>query len=173
MKDTLQLISQGLTFFLVWIAIPSIMLGISLLARSIMSRIPEGENKVSARAGWWAGLVLFAIYFFYEMPSFHVLEISVQASLRLDILGVLLGSIGGFFLLWVLKCVVSTRVVGFVILFLCFSGFAALYTYFFLSIFNNVLASSVLGIAFGSLIHVVAMPDSVKTILPIKKERKE
>ena len=173
MKEVLVGVGDVLTFILLWLIIPSIMAGLVLMGRSIVKRAVEGENKVTARAGWWAGLVLFVIYFIYKMPSFQVPEIIIDRTLELNLRGVILGTLVGFVLLWILKICISTRVVGFIILFLVFSGTSFLYSYFFIRTFNDILLSSTLGIAFGVLLHIIVMPKSIQDIFASQKSKKE
>ena len=173
MKEVLMGVGDVLTFILLWLIIPSIMAGLVLMGRSIVKRAVEGENKVTARAGWWAGLVLFVIYFIYKMPSFQVPEIIIDRTLELNLRGVIFGTLVGFVLLWILKIFISTRVVGFIILFLVFSGTSFLYSYFFIRTFNDILLSSTLGIAFGVLLHIIVMPKSIQDIFTGQKSKKE
>jgi len=173
MKEVLMGVGDVLTFILLWLIIPSIMAGLVLMGRSIVKRAVEGENKVTARAGWWAGLVLFVIYFIYKMPSFQVPEIIIDRTLELNLRGVILGTLVGFVFLWILKICISTRVVGFIILFLVFSGTSFLYSYFFIRTFNDFLLSSTLGIAFGVLLHIIVMPKSIQDIFADQKSKKE
>jgi len=173
MKEVLIFVGDVLTFILLWLIVPSIMAGLVLMGRSIVKRTVEGENKVTARAGWWAGLVLFVIYLIYKMPSFQVPEIIINRTLELNLRGVIFGTLVGFVLLWILKICISTRVVGFIILFLVFSGTSFLYSYFFIRTFNDILLSSTLGIAFGVLLHIIVMPKSIQDIFAGQKSKKE
>ena len=49
------------TFAAYWVVVPIILVGLFFLGRSIMLNVPMGENRTSARSGFWAGLVLFVI----------------------------------------------------------------------------------------------------------------
>jgi len=173
MKEFLILIVNVLTFIVLWGVVPVIMAGLALMGRTIANRVAEGENKVSARAGLWAGLVLFVIYFVYKMPSFRVPEVLIDKTLELNLWGTILGMLIGFGLLWGLKKLIFTRVVGFIILLLVFSGTSFLYSYFFIRTFNDFLLSSTLGIAFGALLHIIVMPRSIQDIFVIEKSTKE
>lgn len=173
MNDILTFVGDVPTFIVLWLVVPSIMVGLIVVGRSIVKRAVEGENKVTARAGWWAGLVLFVIYFIYKLPSFQIPEIIIDRTLELNLRGVILGTLVGFVLLWILKICISSRVVGFIILFLVFSGTSLLYSYFFIRTFNDILLSSTLGIAFGVLLHIIVMPKSIQDIFTEQKSNKE
>lgn len=173
MKEFLTFIIDALTFIVLWVVVPVIMAGLAFMGKRIANRIAEGENKVSARAGLWAGLVLFVIYFIYKMPSFRVPEVLKDKTLELNLWGVILGMLIGFGLLWGLKRVIFTRVVGFIILLLVFSGTSFLYSYFFIRTFNDFLLSSTLGIAFGALLHIIVVPKSIQDIFVVEKSIKE
>jgi len=173
MNDILTFVGDVLTFIVLWLIVPSIMVGLIVMGRSIVKRAVEGENKVTARAGWWAGLVLFVIYFIYKLPSFQIPEIIIDRTLELNLRGVILGTLVGFFLLLILKICISSRVVGFIILLLVSSGTSLLYSYFFIRTFNDILLSSTLGIAFGVLLHIIVMPKSIQDIFTGQKSKKE
>ena len=173
MNEVLTLVGDFLTFIVFWLIVPSIMVGLIVVGRSIVKRTVEGENKVTAIAGWWAGLVLFVIYFIYKLPSFQIPEIIIDRTLELNIRGVILGTLVGFFLLLILKICISSRVVGFIILLLVSSGTSLLYSYFFIRTFNDILLSSTLGIAFGVLLHIIVMPKSIQDIFTEQKSKKE
>jgi len=151
-------------FIAYWIVIPVILIGLFFLGRSIINSVALKENKTSAKAGFWGGLVLFVIYFLFEIPLFKTPQFVKIESLRLNIPGVLIGGLFGFFILFILKYVIPTRVVGFVVLFLTFSSTAALYSYIFIQTFNDWLLSSTLGVAFGALLHITVWPRSVQDI---------
>ena len=69
MKEISIFVGNVIIFIILWLIVPSIMAGLALLGRSIVKRTVEGENKVTAIAGGWAGLVLFVIYFIYKLPG--------------------------------------------------------------------------------------------------------
>ena len=173
MQEFLAFVVDALTFIVLWVIVPVIMAGLALMSRTITNRIAEGENKVSSRAGLWAGLVLFVIYFIYKMPPFRVPEVLIDKTLKLNLWGVVLGMLIGFGLLWGLKKLIFTRVIGFIILLLVFSGTSLLYSYFFIRTFNDFLLSSTLGIAFGALLHIIVMPKSIQDIFVVEKSTKD
>lgn len=172
MKEALTLVLDALTFIVLWLIVPAIMAGLALMGLSIAKRAIEGENKVAAEAGWWAGLVLFVIYFIYKMPSFRVPELLIDKTLELNLWDAVLGTLIGFVLLWVLKRLIATKVVGFIVLLLAFSGTSSLYSYFFIRTFNDILISSTLGIAFGALLHIMILPKSLQDIFAVQSSNK-
>ena len=153
------------TFVAYWVVVPMILVGLFFLGRSIMLNVPMGENRTSARSGFWAGLVLFVIYFVYEIALFKTPQFVKIETLQLNIWGVMIGLFLGFAMLFSIKYLIPTRVVGFVILFLTFSSASALYSYIFIQTFNEWLLSSTLGLAFGALLHIMIWPKAIHEIL--------
>ncbi|KAF0146365.1 MAG: hypothetical protein FD156_33 [Nitrospirae bacterium] len=152
------------TFVAYWVVVPLILVGLFFLGRSIMLNVPMGENRTSARSGFWAGLVLFVIYFVYEIALFKTPEFVKIETLQLNIWGVISGLFLGFAMLFGIKYLIPTRIVGFLILFLTFSSASALYSYVFIQTFNEWLLSSTLGVAFGALLHIMIWPKSIHDI---------
>jgi hypothetical protein len=124
----------------------------------------RGENKISVRAGFWGGLVLFVIYVLRQAQFFRMPDISEVESFHLNLAGVGVGTVVGFLLLLAVRKVIHRRAASFIVLLLTFSGTAGLYTYLFIRTFNDILLSSTLGIALGTLLHVMLIPQSIREI---------
>jgi hypothetical protein len=153
-----------------WIIVPFILIGIFSFSRLIMKNVASGENRISAKAGFWAGLVLFIIYFIYEIPLFKTPEFIKITTLGINIFGIIIGSFLGFFFLFVVKRWIPTRIVGFVVMFLAFSSTSALYSYVFIQTFNRFLLSLTLGVGFGALLHITLWPKSIHEIIKKSKD---
>ena len=166
--DFLSIIQAILTFIVYWIVIPVILGGLFYVGISIVKNIAQDENKISAQAGFWAGLILFIVYFIYLIPLFKPPNFSKITTLEINIVGVIIGCILGIVFLFIIKYSLPKRIVGFVVMFLTMSSSAALYSYIFIQTFNKFMVSSTLGFAFGSLLHMIIWPNSIYSILKNK-----
>jgi hypothetical protein len=45
-----------------WMVVPVVMLSLFIFASTIAARAPKPESRTSAKAGLWAGLILFIVY---------------------------------------------------------------------------------------------------------------
>lgn len=151
-----------LTITVVWVLIPLIMLGLVILARSMVMRAEEGEQLTAARAGGWAGLVLFFIYFLHSFQAFRAPGPGIEAGMPVDVWGILIGAGIGAFLLWGLSTVAPGRIVGVVVLLLTFAGLTAFHSYIFLEVMSEFFVAGVLGTALGALLHMMVFPRSVE-----------
>ena len=154
-----------IAFILFWLFVPGIMLGVVILGNRLAIRVSDKEMKTSARAGWWAGMVLFVFFFIYQIPNFRIPDSLVDPSIRLSWLSALIGAVIGFTILLGLRKLIETRAIGLITILLSFSGSSALFSYFFIRLHNDMLMSGALGIAFGALLYVVIFPKQLHEIL--------
>jgi hypothetical protein len=159
--DTLALTLDGITFGVEWIVIPLIMAGLVVVARSMVTRADGPDRSVAARAGWWAGLLLFVMYFIQSLPSFQTPGEATHGGVALDVWAIAGGAAMGFGILWALSFLSAARVVGFVVLLLTFAGLASLHTYLFLEGRGEWFIAAVLGTALGALLHMIVFPGSL------------
>jgi hypothetical protein len=152
---------EYITFGVEWVLIPLIMAGLVVVARSMVTRAEEPDRRTSARAGWWAGLLLFVIYFIQALPSFRVPGPAAEGGIALDIVAIVVGAGLGFGILWALSFLSAARVLGFVVLLLTFAGLASLHTYLFLEGRGEWFIAGVLGTALGALLHMIVFPRSL------------
>ncbi len=149
-----------------WIVIV-IMLGILGIAFLIVRRCPRSDQKVSAKSGFWAGLVAFVIY----VPISGLQDLS-KPTLKLHSIPETVSSLGtagigvfiGFMFLWLVKILAPTRLVGLIVLILSFAGPSALYTYIFLENLTNTVLFGSLGVALGTLLHTMIFPKPFREI---------
>lgn len=169
--EILLLSMEILTITLQWVAIPLILVGLVVMGRSLVTRTRNEERQTAARAGWWAGLILFFLYFVHQLPAFRAPGPGVEGGIMISVWGVVIGVGLGFVLLWGLSFLSAARVVGFLVLLLTFAGLASLHSYLFLEIRGEGFIGGTLGMALGGLVHTMVFPDSLfKTE---KKEEKE
>jgi hypothetical protein len=143
---------------LLWVLVPGIMLGVLFLSKRLSARVSDPQMKTSARAGWWAGMVLFVFFFIYQIPQMQIPDSLVVANINLSYLGAIIGAAIGFSLLLTLGALIESRAIGIITLLLSFSAASALCNYFLIRLHNDILLSGTLGIAFGSLLYVVIFP---------------
>jgi hypothetical protein len=65
LPEFLKPVFEIIAFILFWLFVPGIMLGIVILGKRLARKVSDSEMKTSARAGWWAGMVLFVFFFIY------------------------------------------------------------------------------------------------------------
>ncbi len=147
-----------------WLILPSIMTSLFAFAWVIASTTKFPELKVSAWAGFFAGLVTFVIYVVSQLrlihdPDFRVTTLPglLVACKPLSCLG--LGA--GFVFLWLVRIALPTRLVGILTLMLSGTSSSALFTYLFLTTLRVSVLYWTLGTALGILLHVVLFPESV------------
>lgn len=162
---------EFLTVVVLWLVVPIILFGVVLLASSIVSRTSEGEHRLSVRAGFWAGLVAFVAFVAYEIDSFHIPDFTKAASLHLSLIYFFLAIAFGYLFLFFLKKFIPTRLGGFIVFILVFTGASSLFSYFFVQAINHILLSATLGVALGALIHMIVAPKYVYDIFA-KTEQK-
>lgn len=163
MNSELRIILDVLVALVIWIAVPSIMIGLVMLGHWASHQTEEGDLRTAARAGFWAGLVCFVIFFAATLRYSGVPTEWVR-NLHVEPLSVLGGLVGGFLLFQALARLLRTRAIGFLVLLLAFSGITALYSYIFLRGFNDAILSASLGVALGLLLHVVVLPGVLREL---------
>ncbi len=163
--DATLLASKSITLFIGWVFAPAVMLASVALSRVTAERLLNREDRVAARAGWWAGLLLFGLYVLYQEPGFAMPRLFVSPRLELSLLGLGAGLVAGFLLLRSLTGLMETKAFPFLLLALAFGGPAAWYHYVFVRTHNALLLSACLGIVLGLLVHVALYPHSRRTLL--------
>ena len=165
LPEFLKPVFEIIAFILFWLFVPGIMLGIVILGKRLAKRVSDSEMKTSARAGWWAGMVLFVFFFIYQIPNFKIPLSLLDPSIELSYFGAVGGSVVGFAVLFGLRALIQSRAIGLITMLLSASGASSLYSYFFIRGHNDILMSASLGIAFGALLYVVILPKKMHEIL--------
>jgi hypothetical protein len=147
-----------------WLILPSIMLAVFAFAWVIAGTAKSPELKVSAWAGFFAGLVIFVIYVVSQLRLIHDPDFRVSTLPGL-LVGPLSAGLGaGFLFLWLVRVALPTRLVGILTLMLAGTSSSALFTYLFLTTLRIPVLYWTLGTALGILLHVVFFPGSVRHI---------
>ncbi len=159
-EEGLTLTMEFLTLGVAWVLIPIIMGGLVVVAWSLVVRAEGPDRATAARAGWWAGLLLFLLYFLHSLPELRPPDPTAPGSLVVGFWPVVLGAGLGFALLWGLSFLSAARVGGLVVLLLTVAGLSSLHTYLFLEERGEWLVGGVLGGALGALLHLIVFPGS-------------
>jgi hypothetical protein len=136
------------------------MLALIVLGRKMVGLAKAPNLKISANAGWWAGLVLFVFIIIYHFDAITLPSMEMRSNLSVSIPGGVVGGILGFIVPWLLKILIQKRTIGIISMLLSAAGATSLFSYIFIRNLNNVLIGGVLGIAFGTLLHVVIFPEN-------------
>lgn len=147
-----------------WIIVPVIILSLFIFASTIAARAPKPESKTSAKAGLWAGLILFIVYVISQIDSLKEPNFTVIGMAGIKFWPVVYGTIFGFLLLLGVRLLLSTRQVGFIVLILAAASTCSLYSYIFIADIRNTVLALTLGAGLGALFHVVILPTSVKEL---------
>ena len=144
-----------------WLILPSIMTSLFAFAWVIASTARFPELKVSAWAGFFAGLVTFVIYVVSQLRLIHDPDFRVTTLPGLLVWPLSAGLGAGFVFLWLVRLALPTRLVGILTLMLSGTSSSALFTYLFLTTLRVSVLYWTLGTALGILLHVVLFPESV------------
>lgn len=153
-------ISEFIAKAVMWGVVPLIMLIMLLYAWGITSRTSDSQGRTSAVAGFWAGVVLSIMYIVSQLSAISPPDFVTSIFPGFDLGITLIGITIGFGLLWGVKYIVGTPVVGLITLILSAASCSALYSYFFIDRFRGLVLFLALGAAFGALLNVVVLPRS-------------
>jgi len=142
-----------------WLILPSIMLAVFAFAWVIASTARSPELKVSAWAGFFAGLVTFVIYVVSQLSQIHDPDFRISTLPGLLMRPLCAGLGAGFVFLWLVRVAMPTRLVGILTLMLSGTSSSALFTYLFLTALRVSVLYWTLGTALGILLHVVLSPN--------------
>ncbi len=145
-----------------WAVVPVITLGLLWYAAGVVPEDAQADRKMSARAGFWAGVVLFVIYLVSQLQAVKEPTFKFSALPQIDLQSMGIGFVVGFLFLWLVRFLAPTRMVGLITLTLSSSSMAALYSYFFIDSLRTELLYIALGIALGVLCHIIFFPGSVR-----------
>jgi hypothetical protein len=147
-----------------WLILPSIMLAVFAFAWVIAKTARLAELKVSAWAGFSAGLVIFVIYVVSQLGEIHDPDFRTSTLPGLLTLPLGAGLGAGIIFLWLVRLALPTRLVGILTLMLSATSSSALFTYLFMTTLRVSVLYWTLGAALGILLHVVLFPESVRHV---------
>ncbi len=155
---------EAISIFVYWIVVPIIMFALFIFAANIVFRAPNPEAKTSAKAGLWAGLIVFIIYVISQMDLLTEPEFSKIGIASVNFFFFFIGVIFGFFLLLGVRYLLPSRRVGFIVLILAACSTCSLYSYIFIVDIRNIALSLTLGVGLGALFHIMILPSSIKEL---------
>jgi len=147
-----------------WIVVPLIMLALLIFGRVIANSVRDSELRVSAGAGFWAGLVIFVIYVVSQLGAIHTPTFNFFNLPGFLIVPMTFGLVVGFVFLWMVKAMIPTRLVGLITLLLSATSTSSLFSYVFIDSLRVPVLYWTLGLALGILLHIVLFPSSVRDI---------
>ena len=149
-----------------WGIVPAIILSALFFSIIIVRRTLQDERGTSARAGFWAGILLTIVFVISQWHTVKSPAFSLKflPSLNLESAGI--GVIIGFLFLWIVRFLLPTRMVGFISLILSAASTSGLYAYVFIESLRGTILFLALGIAFGALLHIVLFPNSIRVERP-------
>ncbi len=151
-----------ISLIVLWGVVPAIFVALLVFGVIIVKRTAYDERRTSARAGFWAGLVLFTGYVISQSPTLKRPASIFRYLPELDLLPAAIGFIAGFLFLWGVRFLLLTRMVGLVSLVLSALSVSGLYSYIFIDALREKILFFALGFTFGALLHIVFFPSSIK-----------
>jgi len=152
-------IEHKISFFIIWIVVPSIILSFFIYTRFFISKLYIREDKISAESAFWAGLILsviIIIYFLQDIkePSFTTFTVNLDShNIIISILSIVLS-----FILYDIPKKNEGRGASVIILIFTCGAISTIFLYIFISKFREMLLFSVIGISLGVLLHTTFFP---------------
>lgn len=156
---------SGLKFIfdiIVWVCVP-LLLGAGIVTiHAIPGKMKNKRYKVAARAGFWAGVMLFVIIFIYQISVFILHGFPDGPVYRgFNGLVALFWSVGTFIIFHRWTTLISPKWSGWIMLLLTFISFYALFHYIFIRTLNAAILSLTLSTLFGMLAHLAITPNLI------------
>ena len=151
---------QKIFELVIWVFVPLILL--LILQRMFVlgsTHAADEKSGAAARAGFWAGLLLFAMFLIYQVNIFIQVGFPVRSIYQgFDIWLALSGALIAFVASTGGKRLISPRLMGVAVLLGTFLSSSALIHYLFIRTYNEALLSLILGVTFGVFAHFTASP---------------
>ncbi len=162
-------ILKGIFDFVIWIFVPVVLLLVIWFLGSLHKKITIKRHKASVRSGFWAGMMLFIIVFIYQISIFLKTgfpDNNIFQGFRIWL--TFASALAAFVLFLRGREIVSSTASGWLVILFTFVNSFALFHYFFVRTYNDVLLSVILGAAFGFFAHLAASPSSIHEFLNSK-----
>lgn len=159
MENVLKLIF----YLIIWVFVPAVMAAAIWFLATIHKKSEIKSRRHSARAGFWAGFMLFVIILIYQINIFLKIGFPHDPLFKGFNLALSLATALVIF-------IIATPAVmaSWLILLLTFISFFGLFHYIFIRMYNDIILSVVMGVAFGFLAHLAASLSSVTEFLSRK-----
>jgi hypothetical protein len=156
---------QVMYFSIIFIIIPGIILAFFIIAALLPGLAVDHDAKLSGRAGFWAGLVLFAVYAVSAISKVTAPDFNAESLPSFSWLGLTVGVILGFALLYFVEFTLPSRGIGVLTLILCAASTIGIFSYLFNSGIRDFTMYLTLGALFGVLSNVIVNPSLARGIL--------
>jgi hypothetical protein len=156
---------QLIYFSIIFVVIPGIILAFFLISALLPGRAADRDAKFSGRAGFWAGLVIFAVYAVSTIAKVTTPDFSAERLPSFNWLGLIIGATAGFVLLFFVEFSLPSRGIGVLTLILCAASTIGLFSYLFNSGIRSFTMYLTLGALFGVLTNVIVNPSLARGIL--------
>lgn len=152
--------------FVIWIFVPLVLVMIIRYVSGVHKRVGDPRYSGSAKAGFWAGFILFIMVLIYQVGIFIATSFPHNKLYQgFDLVVALGGAVLGFLLFIGGRKASPQKIVGWVVLIVAFCAFYALLHYLFIRTYNKVLLSLILGMTFGALAHSASSPAALKEFI--------
>ncbi len=149
---------------IIWVIVPIVILAIFALALRIVTTVTDSDHKTSARAGFWAGLLLFVVYVVSQLSTLGNFNFTWNYVPQFQWVIGIAGVCAGFVFLAGIRFVIPTRIIGLVTLLLVWASSSALFSYIFIANIRDIVIGFALGTIIGALIYIVLFPAPFREI---------
>ncbi|GAA1633533.1 hypothetical protein ACFQY4_16900 [Catellatospora bangladeshensis] len=144
--------------------IPCILFALFVIALLLPGGAKNHESKVSGWAGFWAGLVVFALYVVTVAGRIQLPQFQVGGFPSFHLGGFALGLITGYALPHIMWIVRPTRLLGILTLIISATTLIALFNYLFYTGVRGFVIYFTLSVLLGGLLHLVFHPGVIRAI---------
>jgi hypothetical protein len=161
LQVALQPLYHLVWFVINWIAAPLLLLGMLAYGVEILRQTRSREQRTSARAGLWCGVIAALIFIATQSSQFVPPTVIVEPDVNMNVAFAGIGAVVGFVFLYAIKWLAPTRLVGLLITIIASTSLVSLYAYFFIAPLRQIVFPGALGLAFGALMHQVVFPGAL------------
>ncbi len=156
--------AQSIVTLIPWLVVPVILIVLLIFSTIIVRRVKDPEARLSARGGFWAGFILFVIFMISQLRDVREPHFDFSLIPGLEFIPLIGGAVVGFALLWAVRALLPTRLVGVTTLLLTAITTTALYSFVFLESLRTIVLYAALGAALGVLVHITLFPSSIRNL---------
>lgn len=151
-----------ITLTLLWVCVPGVYVAMFLFALLIIARAEQAEQKTSAKAGIWAGVIVLVVYIIAKFDIFKEPGFTHSPLPPMDFVATGIGIAAGLLMFGLVRYLVPTKLVGIVVLWLVAASTIGLYSYIFIESMRPALLYMTLGFGFGTFAHIMVIPTSMR-----------
>lgn len=147
-----------------WLIVPCIIFGMLIFSMAVCR---HADEKRSAWAGFFLGLIFFVLYVISKLSSLQGVDFTFNSFPDFNFgswVILIVGAAIGFFLLTVVTLVMPTRGIGIVTVLLTAASTCALFSYIFIANIRDTAMFFALGTLCGLLVHIMVSPKTLPKI---------